>query len=854
MTHSTDFREESKDYNGKNSHFAPASFLFFLYKAFFTAYNKEGEFSPNMQTGRPAMQHPWLLILILLLPALTSGFLDILERKTPFHALPKWLRQGITGILFGGIAILSTECGVSIGSAQLNCRDGAVLAAGLFFGGPAGMTAGVIAGIHCWLAAFQGLGEMTQLASTLAVLLTGGYAALLRRFVLEGKRPSWAMSFVTGGVMEAIHMLLILLTHAAQPLKVLDILLDGTFPMILLGGASVMLAGMLLRCLNRSATRPAWETIPLAYLIRNWLLLVMVLAFGIGGHYLYVMEENVSELQTLSSMTLAMEDLEGEARETIHHHLCDVAEDIAIELDTQSIEELTTKYQVAEIECISQEGIITRSSWAMLEGTDLTKYEDGVLFLEQIAMEGSYDKPFGPSPLDEDYYTRAVAITVDEEYIYISVQESTYYQLLEEAMSDMTRYRRIGETGFLLIADRDGKIISAPADQDQLPDRLPEGVDQPHEIGERVQIAGVDYLYAYAEVEGFCFLACLPVSEAYQMMNLALFLVMFLVILMLTAIFILVYLLTQKTVVSRIRQVNQTLDVIIGGQLQQRVDVRSSEEFSALSDGINHTVSALNGYIQEAEKRMEKELKMAAEIQSSALPRVEPPLVGRPEFALAALMDPARQVGGDFYDFYLTDPDHLQLAIGDVSGKSVPAALFMMRTEATLRNLALGGNAPGQAFTLANQALEEGNSTFVFITAWQGSLRLSTGELRYVSAGHELPLIKKADGTAFYLEPENNGCMLAVFPDADYQESALRLEAGDTLLLYTDGVTEAMNPAGEQYSRQRLLRWMTDAPDQDPESLCHALREELATFAGEATQSDDIALVALRYQGPPEKG
>ena len=244
--------------------------------------------------------------------------------------------------------------------------------------------------------------------------------------------------------------------------------------------------------------------------------------------------------------------------------------------------------------------------------------------------------------------------------------------------------------------------------------------------------------------------------------------------------------------------------------------------------------------------RVESELTFAADIQSSALPREFPAFPEHREIKLYGLMDPAKEVGGDFYDYFQIDDDHVAIVMADVSGKGVPAALFMMTGKMTIENCAKPGSSPAEVFTSANRQISKGNDNDLFITAWLGILEISTGKLRYVNAGHCPPLLRKAGEESFRYLKEVHGVMLAFFDDTEYEQSEIRLAPGDELLLYTDGVTETTNAQGEQYGYERLAAFMGEHGHDALDKLLPAVREQIDAFAGDAPQFDDVTMLMLR--------
>ena len=252
----------------------------------------------------------------------------------------------------------------------------------------------------------------------------------------------------------------------------------------------------------------------------------------------------------------------------------------------------------------------------------------------------------------------------------------------------------------------------------------------------------------------------------------------------------------------------------------------------------------------QARARRAKELAMAADIQENAVPRVFPPFPSEKRIDVFASMKPAREVGGDFYDFYFTAPGRLAFLVADVSDKGVPAALFMMRAKTLLKNLAQSGRPLADAVREANDALCEGNAASMFVTAWVGTLDLATGAVTYVNAGHNPPVrLRAADGSAAYVRSKP-GLVLGAMPGAKYRAETLALEPGDALYLYTDGVTEQADPRGELFGEERLRAFLEAGGFLErPETCTGAVLAGVEAHAAGTPQSDDRTQLLVRWRG-----
>lgn len=284
------------------------------------------------------------------------------------------------------------------------------------------------------------------------------------------------------------------------------------------------------------------------------------------------------------------------------------------------------------------------------------------------------------------------------------------------------------------------------------------------------------------------------------------------------------------------------------------LDIHTGDEVENLSHALKRMERDINGYIENlthvtAEKeRIGAELSVATHIQASMLPCIFPAFPNRREFDIYATMTPAKEVGGDFYDFFLVDDDHLAVVIADVSGKGVPAALFMVIAKTLIKDHTQSGKPPEEVFTEVNRQLCEANDENLFVTAWMGVLEISTGKLVYVNAGHNPPVIGRKNGETEFLR-SRPGFVLAGLDFTKYRAGSLELMPGDLLYLYTDGVTEAMNTAQELYGEERLKRTLEANVSAAPEEIFKAVKKDLDDFVADAPQFDDITMLAMRYLG-----
>ena len=368
----------------------------------------------------------------------------------------------------------------------------------------------------------------------------------------------------------------------------------------------------------------------------------------------------------------------------------------------------------------------------------------------------------------------------------------------------------------------------------------------------RFVIEGVEYM-SFSRIfdNGWVFSIQIPVSEMFAAVesrntNYSLLIgVMALILITLAA-----YLIS-RFVNRPLKKLTMGVAELGGGDLDEKIDIYSKDEIGMLAAAFNKmTVDLKYSIEQHAIERAEKErigteLAVAATIQANMLPNIFPAFPERPEFDLYAYMQPAKEVGGDFYDFFMVDNNTLAIVIADVSGKGVPAALFMVIAKTLIKNNAQYGKSPKDVFETVNDLLSENNEADMFVTAFMGFLDIPTGKFTYVNAGHEPPLIMRKDGDYEKLHVFPN-LMLAGMEDMVYRQEETVMEWGDMLFLYTDGVTEAANPDYDMFSSTRLLETANKNKSIDVKEFILHIRDEIDVFADGAEQADDITMLVLR--------
>lgn len=317
------------------------------------------------------------------------------------------------------------------------------------------------------------------------------------------------------------------------------------------------------------------------------------------------------------------------------------------------------------------------------------------------------------------------------------------------------------------------------------------------------------------------------------------------------------YLFIKKRIITPLAILNQGASQMVSkleSKEENKISISSGDEFQQVAESFNEMDREVRQYIEEvsrinAEKeRIGAELKVGTQIQADMLPSIFPKFENREDLMLNATMDPAKEVGGDFYDFFFVDDDHLGLVCADVSGKGVPAALFMVIAKTLIKNYAMMGQSPSQILYNTNNTLCEGNNAGLFVTVWLAILDLNTGKGIAANAGHEHPALMRKDGS-YELVKYRHSMAVATMEDLQFKEHEFELFPGDKLFIYTDGVTEATDANNELFGDSRLIDALNKNKDATPHDLLSLVASEINAFVKEAPQFDDITMLSLEYLG-----
>lgn len=799
-------------------------------------------------------------------PMLLTILFCFLKKKTRFVNLPYAAKQAIIGVLFGFAAIFGTEFGVDIGGATANARDAAPLCAGLLFGAPAGIIAGIIGGVERWFAATWGAGMYSRLACSVSTIFAGFFAAFLRAHVFDNKRPNYSLAFVTGGVMEIIHMTVLFLTHLRDPEHALEIVKICTVPMVVCNGISILISVAAAVIITSDRQNHSDRKRNISQRFQTPMLIVVVIAYLLSTVFVFFLQTYTAQENASKIMTLNIEDVKQEILSATDQHLVTITREIAEDLNRNPdcpLEDLTQKYNVADIWIINRDGIITQATdnnvgYDMHSDADKPKEEQqSSAFLVLLTGETTeYVQEYRSLAADASVGRKLAGVALENGgFVQAGFDAEMFQTDLENQIRNDQKRHRIGENGHIVILDRSMKVISNSEDVSDFQLILSEISESASDTSAKpfkASINGLDSLCLAAETEGYFIVATMPENEIYMSRNAMTYINSYMEILVFAALFILTYLIIRKVVVNNLNAVNKSLEKITGGQLETVVKVNSSEEFFSLSNAINSTVDTLKQYISEAEKRFDKELALAKDIQAAVLPSIFPAYPSRKDFNVYASMYTAKEVGGDFYDFYLLDIKHLVILIADVSGKGIPAAMFMMTAKTMLKNLTQTRLSIEEVFSQANDKLCEGNDAGMFVTAWMGILNTETGHLEFANAGHNPPLLFRKDGTFEYLK-SRAGFVLAGMEGMQYIKQEIDLSPGDRIFLYTDGVTEATDSNNELFGEERLQNYLNEHCSATTEEMLTGVKMAIDQFVGDAEQFDDITMLLMDYYGTKPK-
>ena len=814
----------------------------------------------------------------LIIPTLLNCLLVLAVYIADKHSvMQKWkykTKQMVIGTLFGGVAVFASIFGIKIGGATMNVRDAAPISAGLIFGPIAGVVAGVIGGgFRALTVLWSPDSAFTAVACSLSTFLAGVIAAVLRKFMFDDKKAGWVAAICITVVLEVFHMLMIFITNMNQAYEAFLFVKQCTIPMILANAVSVGLSLFMITIVSKEKIFRVGKDRGIAQTFQRWLLLCIILAYAVTSIFTYNLQTGIAESQVEENFTTTMSDVVTAVKLKSDSKIINVAKKVKEAYESDNGVDLNAllsgedangdRYEICEINIVGGDGIIKKSTDKGNEGFDFNDENQSTVqskeFLALLSEKDSWVQDFTVNAKNE--LRKYAGLKLEDGFIQVAYNKEQFGKTIDGFIIDVTKNRHVGATGFIAVCDEELKIVSETEVNGKhlstigiIPSKnmvngiVEEKIFETEIINPYNNQSQGEYIFVYTFKEGYCIIAAMPMEEVTIMRDVSIMLSTFMQVLIFAVLFLILYFLIKGIIIKNLHVINSKLAQISGGNLDVTVDVRANEEFASLSDDINSTVATLKRYIVEAAARIDKELEYAKQIQLSALPTNFPTVE---DYNIYAQMIAAKEVGGDFYDFYKLNENTVAFLVADVSGKGIPAAMFMMTAKTIIKDLAESGMAVNDIFTKANEKLCENNESGMFVTAWMGILDIPSGNLKFANAGHNPPLLKRVDGTFEYLKT-SAGFVLAGMEGVRYRINEITLNKGDRVFLYTDGVPEATNKDNALYGENRLLNFMNDNLAMAATELLSALKKDIDKFVGEAPQFDDITMLSFDYK--PKQG
>ena len=805
------------------------------------------------------------LLGISLIPVAFASLIHALKIYTKFDQLKKHYQYAIIITLFSISCILGTVFGVeSEAGAIINVRDASPIISGLMFGGPVGVVVGFVGGLYRFVSVYWGgSGAYTQLACSISTFMAGVFTLLVRRFIFNNHHGKWYYGLFLGILCEDFHMLLVILTHLNDIQNAYSVVTDVVAPMFITNSLAVAIAIIIADCLYKEKFFEGGRPFKISTKVQLALICCLVAAYGAVSSVSYFGTKNVALRTNEKSLSISIDDLTNDVDNLVDEKMRDICEEIkeniqpllvgSSDLNSALASNLTSDdYQISEVHLVSKDNAVVYSSSSGVVNYDMNSNDQSKEFACLLGDTSFFSqnvmKPGSSEAADARMKYAGIKLDSNDKnlsYLQIGLNEETYHQLLDSKVKNSANYRHIGNKGFMIVAKRDGTIIST-VDGSVVNDKIDTSelqLDTLSEFKGNTENASY-YYYMYArEVEGYYVIALADVEEANLSSNIAFAILTLTEVFAFLILYCVLFVVIKNSVVNRIENVGKSLAAISQGDLSVKVNENNSKEMMKLSEDINATVESLKEYAKKEEEKMASELQFAKNIQHSALPTVFPL---NNNFRVFANMITAKAVGGDFYDFYYVNQNHLAILVADVSGKGIPAAMFMMKSKTIIKGLVESGMPIHLAATEANKKLCEGNDANMFVTAWLGVVNIKTGCVEYVNAGHNPPLIQKENGEFEYLKSKK-GFVFGGIDGFKYEKQSFELKPGEKIYLYTDGVTEATNKNHELYSEQRLVDAINDLSNKTPKEICRGIIESVNIFVGDAEQADDITMLCFQF-------
>ena len=805
----------------------------------------------------------------LLAPATAVGFHFLL--KTKFNNLNYWIKQLIIGLVFGGIAVLCTEFGVKNEGAVMNVRDSAPIIAGLVFGWPAGLISGFIGGLERFFSAFWRGTYYTQLACSVSTFISGALASLAYFCFYRQKRVSWYQGALMGAVCETSHILMIFITNMSEPITAFRYVSKIGNPMIIAVSLSVALGAGIINILTykkikRVATHHNWE---ISHILQLSLFISVLVAYFAMAAFTYRIQTTIATSNAKNTLTNDVQDTTKDVQDRSDEHLLSITNSVADHLEAKNAASETidsdylvslidqtvfdgVHFDVSEINIVDKNGIIIYSSnsdWINFDmnnnGEQPKEFCDAIL----VNHKSEYVQGFGVVGGDENIKMKYAAKMLSfSGFVQVGYDDEHFYNQLHSIIDKTIRNRHVGENGFIIVTDLNGNVVGATEvdDSSKTPTDFTFDGDLNTLESQKVyqgtvkidnQTQRVHFLFE--QKEGFYITAFMLDSEIQLVRNMAIYIATYQQFIIFGLIYGIVYGIFSHFVFHDLKNVNKGLKDISEGNLNVVLNSHYSKEFGELNYSINETVHTLKTI-------NEKEMENAKAIQMGALPPKEA-FFDTHHFDIYAEMKTAKEVGGDFYDYFPIGKDKMAILIADVSGKGIPAALFMMRTKSLIKSLLETGMSIDETIKHTNLQLCQNNDAKMFVTCWIGIVDLTNGNVEFVNAGHNPPLIKQNGKYSYLRAPAN--LVLGALKKAKYQKQLLVLKPGDVIFLYTDGITEAKAENDDMYQEERLINYLNSVETIDPKKITNGVLEDTLAFVNGFEQSDDMTMLTFSYYG-----
>ena len=798
------------------------------------------------------------LISATLVPSLLVLLVYFLFEKTKLCKLNRLVRQILIGLVFGAYSILSIQFGIQVDASVVNVGTSIPLIASFVFDGFGGVIAGFIAGIYRIIAGQFTLVEYwNRFSSGISYFLVGILGFVIRKFIYKDRTPSWFYGFIFGGAIEAFCALIIVLFSFANLYGAFELVSPTLLATIFCNAFATMVPLLILGIIEKRKLVISFKKKTLSEVFQAVLISGFVVAYIVTVTFTYGIQTAEAETSANSLINENLRDIDTDidqnCSEKLMEKITSMRESINIESTTDELKSLMKQYSISEISIADNEGKVITSTNEKYIGYDMHDGEQSSEFCSLLG-SGLYfvKQDYMATSLDENVYMRYGGAKIDGGFFFAGYNSMLYRQdYISQAYTCM-KNRHVEYNGGILLTDQNGFVLCDNLGGGQYTSSYE--LDDPSVLSSITSSSVIQDIYInniqchsiIYQKNSFYIIVFVSEDDVFASSKTTILILSLIEFVVYALLFGVIYVLIEKLVVDKFEKVAYSLNEISNGNLNERISVKGSVEFDSLSKNINCTISTLEKYISDAENRMNAELELARQIQKSSLPTIFPAYPERKDFDIYASMDAAKEVGGDFYDFYLIDKNRILFLVADVSGKGIPASLFMMKTKTMLKSLIESGKRIDEAFKITNNNLCKNNDADMFVTSWMGVLDLRNGLLQYVNAGHCYPLISRKNGTFEYIKGKSN-FVLAGLEDTEYDLQKMTLEVGDRLFLYTDGITESKNVNNELYGENRLKECLNHIQNgYNVREICLSVKQDVDEFSKGRPQSDDLTMLTLK--------